>query len=264
MIRVFDVQDGTEMVVKDDGVPTGPSNFLTADLNLYIRTDGSDTNKGLANTAGGAFRTIGKATDSLAGKFFGPYKVTIYIADGVYATEDIQLNNLTVGATYPIYIRGNSANLKNVIVKRIFVNGTNADIDGITMNIGVFVSNGSYATLLNSRFATTQVGQGCTLDPEICAVWPGVPANYYGRVFFSYSGGLLTTYGITIEAGVIVGQGFAVAENGEIDFYNMPTGTFTGKRFSATFNGIINTYGAGVNALPGTVAGTTSSGGQYV
>ena len=38
----------------------------------------------------------------------------------------------------------------------------------------------------------------------------------------------------------------------------------TGKKFDVRTNGIINTAGQGINYFPGSVAGTTSSGGQYI
>jgi hypothetical protein len=40
-------------------------------------------------------------------------------------------------------------------------------------------------------------------------------------------------------------------------------GTATGKRYVASFNGVIDTFGKGANHFPGDVAGTTDSGGQY-
>ena len=50
-----------------------------------------------------------------------------------------------------------------------------------------------------------------------------------------------------------------------------PTGTgitnpgfVTGPKYLATSNGTIQVAGRGVNYLPGTVAGSTSLGGQYV
>jgi len=41
-------------------------------------------------------------------------------------------------------------------------------------------------------------------------------------------------------------------------------GNVTGQKYSATINGTINSNGGGVNYYPGTVAGSTASGGQYV
>ena len=41
------------------------------------------------------------------------------------------------------------------------------------------------------------------------------------------------------------------------------SGTVTGKRYDAYLNGIINTRGGGTEYIPGTIAGTTATGGQY-
>jgi hypothetical protein len=37
----------------------------------------------------------------------------------------------------------------------------------------------------------------------------------------------------------------------------------TGTRYLAQLNGVINTAGAGITYLPGTIAGVTNTGGQY-
>lgn len=41
------------------------------------------------------------------------------------------------------------------------------------------------------------------------------------------------------------------------------TGSATGKRYDATLNSVIYTFGAGATHFPGNVAGTTATGGQY-
>jgi hypothetical protein len=42
------------------------------------------------------------------------------------------------------------------------------------------------------------------------------------------------------------------------------SGLATGSRYSATVNGIINTFGAGATFLPGDAGGSTATGGQYI
>lgn len=41
-------------------------------------------------------------------------------------------------------------------------------------------------------------------------------------------------------------------------------GSVTGQRYLAASNGVINTESQGTSIFPGTIAGTTSSGGQYL
>ncbi|MEK4196648.1 hypothetical protein NYE44_25085 [Paenibacillus sp. FSL L8-0493] len=55
----------------------------TADITYYVRTDGNDSNTGLANTAGGAFKTIGKAISVIPQML--NHAAVINIANGTYA-----------------------------------------------------------------------------------------------------------------------------------------------------------------------------------
>ncbi|MEK4353388.1 hypothetical protein MKX41_21395 [Paenibacillus sp. FSL R5-0475] len=55
----------------------------SADITYYVRTDGNDSNNGLANTAAGAFKTIGKAISSIPSVV--NHAVYINIASGTYA-----------------------------------------------------------------------------------------------------------------------------------------------------------------------------------
>jgi hypothetical protein len=103
---------GTELLYGDDGAAdvkitatqiktfcnSGSRERLTADRNYYVRTDGSDSNTGLANTAGASFLTIQKAVDVVCNDIdLGDYLVTINVAAGNYAEE------VTVGD----YVGGN-------------------------------------------------------------------------------------------------------------------------------------------------------------
>ncbi|NUU61282.1 C1q-like domain-containing protein [Paenibacillus agri] len=64
----------------------------TADITYYVRTDGNDNNNGLANTAGGAFRTIGKAVSVIPQTV--NHTVTVNVASGTYA-EAVLIEGIT-------------------------------------------------------------------------------------------------------------------------------------------------------------------------
>lgn len=64
----------------------------------------------------------------------------------------------------------------------------------------------------------------------------------------------ITTYAQASEAAVINASGMTFSLGGN---------AVTGTRYSATLNGVIDTNGGGASFFPGTVAGTTATGGQY-
>ena len=54
------------------------------------------------------------------------------------------------------------------------------------------------------------------------------------------------------------------AENAYVECRASVSGTATGRRYKVSTGAIINTFGAGANYFPGTVAGTVNSGGLYL
>lgn len=104
---------------------TDTRELLSADRTYYVRTDGSDSNNGLANTAGGAFLTIQKPLDVVQNELdLADYILTIRVADGTY-DEYLTLSNLVSnlvitsfgGAPWPVRIIGNTTTPANVKIR---------------------------------------------------------------------------------------------------------------------------------------------------
>ena len=66
-----------------------------------MRTDGSDSNTGLANTSGGAFLTLQKAWNAILTLDLNGFTVTVQIGDGTY-TAGVSMTIAPVGGTVHI------------------------------------------------------------------------------------------------------------------------------------------------------------------
>ena len=87
-------------------------------------------------------------------------------------------------------------------------------------------------------------------------------AESFGRIALDDTATLLTN--VTFADGWVVcdgGLGLVKYDGGSIDLGGH---TVTGKRYDIQAGSICNTYGGGASFLPGSVAGTTASGGQYL
>jgi len=138
----------------------GDINFiepLTADRTYYVRTDGSDLNLGLANTAAGAFQTLQKAVDAAYDLDCGGYKVTIQVAAGTY-TAGVKiigrLRNAYDSARRPFQIIGDIVTPANVAIVVPSANAVEL-FDAYLYLDGVSISttSGGYGTLV--RFHST-------------------------------------------------------------------------------------------------------------
>lgn len=85
--------DTRELVIGNGtGANTPVVTATSADITYYVRTDGNDTNTGLANTAGGAFKTIGRAIGMIPQVV--NHAVNIFIGPGTY-NEGIGISGLS-------------------------------------------------------------------------------------------------------------------------------------------------------------------------
>lgn len=258
--------------------------ILTADRTYYVRTDGNDSNTGLANTTGGAFLTIQKAVDTVANTLdIRNYNVTIQLGDGTYETTGvITLKNLI--GTGSVHITGNEGTPSNVLINLTTVVATTpvikaSDIQTIytlsgfkiaSTKYGILASHGAHIKLYNLNFGA------CTGQIHMKAEWGGaieITGDYAisGAAYYHYS---------SVEAGVIVYDGtamtvtitgtpafnyFANASINSILYvpYITWSGSTTGARYSVNFNSVIGTNAAGANYFPGDSAGSAANGGIY-
>lgn len=87
---------------------------LSAARTHYVRTDGSDSNDGLANTSGGAFLTIQKAVDVISDTLdMGIYTVTVQCDDAT-RTSGVTFKRY-IGSEAPV-ILGNTTTPENCVV----------------------------------------------------------------------------------------------------------------------------------------------------
>lgn len=276
----------------------GGREVLTSDRIYYVRTDGNDSNNGLTNTSGGAFLTIQKAIDVAATLDLSIYNVTIsffqsfnisssiickkgigqgtLILDGnntaiLTATPE---NTITLGmiqcSTIGIQLRNFKTEHANPGVWSFHVvcrNSGYLEIDGL--NFGALPSvSGFDGHLMADTNAIIKISSS---DYKISGGASG--ANATSRHYFARDGGCIATFGAGFQTVSITNSPkfttFAFCENGTIQDYNT---TYLGqiangcKKYNVIANGVINqfTAGGGVYVFPGSINGTSSTGGQYL
>lgn len=258
----------------------GGREMLAANRTYYVRTDGSDSNTGLANTSGGAFLTIQKAVDTVAGLDLGIYDATIKVAAGTY-TAATELKSL-IGAGRCI-IEGDTTTPSNIVVNTTGVmnfysvegttgryliqgfqlqtttSGTCINLEGAGMAVevaAVIFGAASGIHIAADKLATVRLRSNYTIAGGAQAhVW----ANRGGVIHYSNSPT------ITVSGTPAFSVAFARAENNGV--LHRASGTFsgdaTGTRYAAALGGVINVNGGGGSVFPGNAGGSTATGGQY-
>jgi hypothetical protein len=258
---------------------------ITKDLNLYVRVTGSDLNTGYRNTDQHAFQTGTRAYDE-ATRFVpsNGAKIIINLDSGLFAP--IQAIGGVPGGS--VIVRGLGPNFTSIInpatpaLGNAAVYASGAAVQVEQLRIG---GNGLGNGLFSANGGVITVGAGVdfgAVDPTVGShMKAGSNSQVYNRLPYSISGNAgrhLEAWGpgaiiegggstVTISPNITVGDAFALAGN-EGTVYNAGTtwngyANVTGRKFYAYQWGFINTEGAGVNYLPGTVAGSTSTGGRY-
>ncbi len=249
----------------------GGREVLTAARTYYVRTDGSDSNDGLANTSGGAFLTIQKAINAALLIDAAIYQVTVKIADGTY-NESVILGQM-IGSN-KLIIEGNTTTPANVVVngETCFLGDTGvyALIKGVKTQgsgIGIYARYGGVIEFETIDF-------GAVTSRHLGAAYGGHLVNLGNASITGASNYHIYLDGTSsyVQLGTITITGtpafttFAYASGGAQYLKGggaSYSGSATGTRYSATLNAVINTAGGGASFFPGDVAGTTATGGQY-
>jgi hypothetical protein len=260
----------------------GPREMLSADRTYYVRTDGSDSNTGLANTAGGAFLTIQKAVDVIAATLdIAGYNVTVQVGDGTYTGAVTLKNVVGFAAAGNLVIQGNAATPANVLISTSTHNFSATTLCAMwdIKDLKLVNSSGNGLRAIGSYLRFSNVDFGACAAQHISAQDDGVVeaiGNYAvsgnSTIHFgSSTRGVFKANGRTItfaaspafsNAFVFVAIGAGLARVDTMTFVN--GGTVTGQRYNVSSNGVIFTNGGGATYLPGNAAGASASGGQYL
>lgn len=251
-------------------VDTATREKLTADRTYYVRTDGSNSNTGLANTSGGAFLTLQKAANVAMAIDLSIYDVTINVAAGTYS-ENLSLGRLTGGGS-AIFV-GDTTTPSNVVFNRVTVtasgwqmkgfktnstSGNHILVDGVTVFDYYqwdFGSAGVYSHVLAQNFGLARFNAAYTISGSAGAHWQ---TAYYGMIYRN----TVTTITLTGTPAITY---FAAS----ISFGNMVvnaqtfSGSATGTRYSAQRFSVIDTNGGGASYLPGDSAGSVDALSTY-
>lgn len=258
----------------------GGREVLTANRTYYVRTDGSNNNDGLSNASGGAFLTLQKAIDVAAGLDLSIYNVTIQVGSGTY-TSGVTVNGAWIGAG-TVTLRGDTATPANCIIST-----TGASCITCSSNGRISVEGFEFRTTTSGSALDVSTGGLITVSGNV--IFGAVAVNHiraiqYGSIllgsvnytvngsaqrhFSASPAGYINIFSATVTlTGTPAFSGaFAFADRlGFITNTNVTyTGGATGARYIANSNAVINTNGGGANFFPGSIAGSTATGGQYL
>jgi hypothetical protein len=284
------------------GAPGVPI-YLTVNLDYYIGGPGaSDNNDGttiaVTTAPHGPFATLQKAMNTIANFNLNGHNITLHVADGSYAGvmlgrmagsgQTIWLGNPTTPGNCHITGQSMSAifaqgagpthSFEGFFLESNYTSGpydcSGASVAGTGTQLAL--RNILWGQCSGSHLSVSQAGvvslgakqiiNGSPLgnNPQMTSGWHIFCVN---GAIIQPQGGNLPTLQILNPVGGQNGGGFAVVNTLAFfeAYYSSITGAgnFSGFKYSVGANAILNTHGSGVNYLPGNVAGTQATGGQY-
>ena len=274
---------------------TSGREVLTADRTYYVRTDGSDSNDGLSNTAGGAWLTLNHAWKTICTTLdLAGYRVTISIGSGTFAAgassygdtagadSSYQRVYVPLGAGSVAFVGAGSGStivqasdnsnycgfdIAHACDSLISVSSMTIDLLGTGDYTGIQAAAPVNISISSCAFINTDFS--VVYNASVGAKMDAFNNSYTGNpwvVAFGSASARLSLFGShTLNGTPAWGRAFAVSNFAYVRVVFVTwSGSATGKRYDATDNGVITTFGGGATYIPGSVAGTTASGGQYV
>lgn len=258
--------------------------LLSANTTFYVRSDGSDSNSGLVDSAAGAWATFSHAM-SFIGQYVdsGGFTVTVKFSLGPSLTSQLNVNASPVGSGQLIIDLGGGS-VQTTSAHAILLNA---------FDLNVKIQNGTIGTTTSgdciniSNFPTqVALGSSVTFNSAAAGASYHVNLNAGGAVFTCFTNYTISGAGganahircgpgsfvdmesntVTLSGSPVFPTGFVYTDGGNIISFNQ---TFSGAagattpRYNAQLNGVIQTFGGGASYFPGTSAGTTATGGQY-
>jgi hypothetical protein len=233
------------------GVLNPEKDKTTADITYYVRTDGSDSNTGLYDTAGGAFKTIQKAINMIP-KIINN-TVFVYVADGTYA-EDLSVRGFKCGAGGGLQITGNEASPQSVKINSMeqhsnFGLVTVVGFAATTTTVTAFTINRCVGFRLNScqAIVATSANYGVIVYFSVGGIANcvfsnkniGIVVDISSQVDIVYTGGTGNTVGISSQNGALLTK-----------FANTITGTTPESIAGGTItSGVLNPWGDNTSSL---------------
>jgi hypothetical protein len=256
---------------------SGLREVLAANRTYYVRTDGNDSNTGLANSAGSAFLTIQKAIDTVAALDVSIYTVTIQVGAGSYSGQ-VVLKNF-VGAGTAILL-GDTTTPSNVVLNRSGSGDTITCPSGITSDWRVRgfritpttgqcigVRSGSILTVDgNMEYAATSsyhlyVASSRLLIAAGYSITGGAAHHWRAEnvAMLHMMGGLT----VTLTGTPAFSASYVLSNRSStiIAFAMTFSGSATGARYAVQSGSLIETNGAGPNYFPGNAAGSGTNYG---
>jgi hypothetical protein len=273
---------------------TGFLPILTANTNLYVNTStGSDSlYDGTSPTISGShgpFKTVGRAINETFK--YGPslFTMTINVATGTYqealATPSVRGPTVVIigaGKTSTFIGGANGSNTilcqgsNNLTVRNLctYCGGTVGAVSpdhflvasGASFTTDTCASSGACPRAVFESWSSSSITVGNHDFNSGSAANQLFQASTGGQLFFGQSANIQFLGPVTVSDAVAKAEANGVVSNSASPYQPsfVSPGNVTGAKFGATLNGVIYTSGQGVNWFPGTTAGYTNTGGQYL